>query len=289
MPRRKVYFDTNTLFDLTQKRCGVTDADAKRVLQAKENEEISVLVSMVHIEEVAAGLTRCPQKACDDLKYILSLANPALYLRWPLDILAEQIDCYARDSCPESPYMPPDSLQKLRDPNLHRDAGFLQALEPYREQRLCFVDLLKNTYNDLSSGWKNLSETQKRVREDFADWWGEPAEALAGVFAKCLKVFDECEQRGIQGLLQVRSVRLCVGYLNSLIYSHVIDNKESTPTFKGWSPRPSDWGDALHAICAADTDVFVTGDGEFAKVLDRIEIPGLEVVKLPEFLERLGN
>lgn len=52
-------------------------------------------------------------------------------------------------------------------------------------------------------------------------------------------------------------------------------------------PKPGDSRDILHAIVGSYADVFVTEDGEFRRMLNRVPVTGFQAVNLQTLLSIL--
>lgn len=110
-------------------------------------------------------------------------------------------------------------------------------------------------------------------------WWERLAAGFAESYAERAGFLDACRERGIQDLLRVRSVQMAIGASLSLIYAQ---------TFEGRKPKPSDSRDILHAAAAAaTTDMLVTHDQEFARLLPRISVPDFRVGTLHDLLQQI--
>ncbi len=92
-------------------------------------------------------------------------------------------------------------------------------------------------------------------------------------------VLLEAKSRGLDGLLNVKSVGLAVGANLSLMYAHQFENRV---------PKSGDSRDILHAIIGSNADIFVTDDGELRRVLNRVPVDGFRAaVSLEETLAML--
>ena len=96
---------------------------------------------------------------------------------------------------------------------------------------------------------------------------------------------DACRERGLDGLVALRPVRLCVGASISLIFATTFGD--------GVQPRRARRGDgydAWHAISASAADIFVTGDEDLAEQVERVPMEGFRVFRsLRELLDHLGE
>jgi hypothetical protein len=115
---------------------------------------------------------------------------------------------------------------------------------------------------------------------DFSHYWKRGAKVLAESLVKWPEVLEACRVRGIDGLLDQRSVRLCVGANISLVYAQ---------DFKGRQPEAKramgDAWDMLHAVSASAADIFVTHDRAFTDVMKRVPINDFEVLGLHGLLD----
>jgi hypothetical protein len=123
----------------------------------------------------------------------------------------------------------------------------------------------------------------------FEEYW----EAGAIGFAEDLIPPDSlegCRARGFNGLLEIRTVRLAVGALISLIYSQIVgEGLQSGPEQR--EPRTPQRGDAYdlwHAILASSADAIVTYDERFVASLRRVPIDSFQVFSsVPELLQSM--
>jgi hypothetical protein len=95
-------------------------------------------------------------------------------------------------------------------------------------------------------------------------------------------VLEKCKKRGIDGLLDIKSVRLAVLATLSLMYSQLYNDGQQKR-----QSRPSDASDLRHAISACAADVFVTNDQRLQKHLSRVPIKEFHLLDLSSFLEGL--
>jgi hypothetical protein len=109
----------------------------------------------------------------------------------------------------------------------------------------------------------------------FAEYFDRSAPAAAELLADRVGVLDACRDRGIAGLLVIRSVRALVGSALSFAYGQ---------TLAGAPPSP-DPIDFVHLPSAAATaEVFVSNDNRLREAVARIPFDNLRIMNLAEFL-----
>jgi hypothetical protein len=91
-------------------------------------------------------------------------------------------------------------------------------------------------------------------------------------------VLGKYEDRYINNLLEVRSIKLYIGWIVSYIYGQ---------TFEKRKPNRGDSRDMKHAVLASAADIFVTHDGNLTEIMKRIPIENFEVCSLHELLEKI--
>jgi hypothetical protein len=101
---------------------------------------------------------------------------------------------------------------------------------------------------------------------------------FAEALATRVCALDQVRARGLDGLLNLRSVRATVGFFVALVYAQLVN---------GRLLRESDSRDMHHAAMAAAADVFVTDDGRLRDDLRRVPDLPFEVMTLPELVTRV--
>src|SRR5262249_5536981 len=113
-------------------------------------------------------------------------------------------------------------------------------------------------------------------RQSFRAYWQENVNEVIESLAEHEGVLDACRRRGLQGMLAIRSIQMCVGMHLSYGYAQIVE--PNTKIDEG------DSRDIQHAIVASAADVFITHDKEFRKLLKRVPIEGFQVTGLRDFL-----
>jgi len=272
----KVYCDTN-VFDHIHKGLGVTDGDLRTLRSAIQRGDVSIFLSVLNIEESLAAIRADPALAIRELWLVLELADWNGILKPPDILVTDDIIAYAQGAAVPQPFLDGDhpvraGLQMMRNPTQRDIEELLPLLNESREQKEDFRNGMRAARDKVLERTKKLSG----CRSPFADYWSSLALSFAEGYAERAGVLEECRNRGIVGLLDVRSVRMGVGVNLSLAYAE---------TFEGFAPKMGDSRDQQHAVLASAADIFVTQDGKLAGLIGRIPIDGLQVLDLKGFLE----
>src|SRR5262249_33676446 len=119
------------------------------------------------------------------------------------------------------------------------------------------------------------NQIPRKERPTFERYWQDLSTAFAEGYAEGGGHLPACRERGIDGLLQLRSVRILVGTSLSLTYAE---------TFEERQPQQGDSRDLQHALTASAVRIFVTHDTQFARLLKRVPVNDFSVLTLSEFL-----
>ena len=274
-----VYFDTN-VFDHLQQLNGVTAWDLFRIGRAVKLECIRVVVSYLNIEETLFIITSQSDRAEARVKLIFELADKQLVVRGHQNTINNDIRSYAYGQPLRSPFEPLSSwmeseLWSFAAPIVRSDLRKLKhVIDKTRRIKKEHQDFMTQARKKL----KLLVPSMVGERYPFNDYWKNNSVWLVEGLAKRTKVLGKVRQRGLPGLLKLKSVALAVGANLSLMYSH---------HFEGRTPASGDSRDILHAIAASSADVFVTNDRKLAKILTRIPVEGFQVMNLKDFLDSL--
>lgn len=273
-----VYFDTN-VFDHIHKRLGVADSDLSALYSAVKAGKISILLSVLNLEEILAALDSCPDLAMAELRLILDLADWQRFVKPTNMLLSDDISCYARADGLTQPFVTDpileSNLQTLVTASPKDIAGLWASIkEETRKQKEGFRNGMRATQQKILPRLKQLQGRNP----NFNEYWKIGAEKLAEAFADRVGVVESCRKRGLADLLEIRSVRMCAGVSLSLIYAQ---------DFEGRTPKIDDSRDLQHAVLATAADIFVTHDRKFATLVDRIQIDDFQVVNLDRLLSEI--
>jgi hypothetical protein len=111
------------------------------------------------------------------------------------------------------------------------------------------------------------------------EYWQDHSIRALEVIAENCGVLEQCRNRGIENLLQLRSVRIGVFANVSMGYALTF---ERSSVESGYSR------DMHHAIYSAATGVFITHDRKFRRILSRMTFPNYSVMSLKELLQAIS-
>jgi hypothetical protein len=196
-------------------------------------------------------------------------------LKMPSDILKEAIEAYAAGAEPPPVSAPEGDRRRVVAVLVDVIAGS-RKYDADLKEAVGSVEGLKNSW------FSKMFEAQGQALTDpewgprigearqtmpFEDFFEGTAAALAERLADSIGCGDRCRGRGIDGLLKVPAVRLCVGVVKSQIYTQIVGTRGQPDVRR---PHRGDGYDVWHAILASTADVFVTFDGRLADHVERI-------------------
>ena len=271
------YLDSSA-FDHLYKKIGCTAADIANLRKRIYGRELSILLSIHTLEEILLDRKARPELLVAKIKLTLSLGNFRRMVKPCDQLLTDDIQSYASTGEAARPFLDA-KLQNVISEGIaalvesdgeELDDDMIAALEEGRRQKEQFL--------------RGMREAELRgslpERIPFTQYFDMMAPVVAKAFADRAGTLRKCEERGIEGLLEVRTVRMSVGATLSLVYGQ---------TFEGWTPKIGDSGDLLHATSAAAVaDTFVTGDARLRTILAQVPLANLEVIDLPGFLQRVA-
>jgi hypothetical protein len=274
------YLDTN-VFDHIYKKVGCNGADIANLRKKIYGRELSIPLSIHTLEEILLERGARPERLVAKIKLTLSLANFRRMVKPCDQLLSDDIRAYASTGEAARPFIDADLQNTISDgitelietDGEDLDEEMVQALDATRSQKERFKLRIQQTQTE--TGQLAATATQQ---VNFAQYFEMMAPTVARRFADRMGVLQECETRGIEGLLKIRSVRITVGATLSFIYAWA---------FEGQSPKASDSTDLLHATSgAAVAETFVSDDRQLRRIVSRVPVEGFEVLDLPAFLRK---
>lgn len=280
---KTVYFDTN-VFDHIHKGIGVTEADWLALRSAVQKGRISILLSILNLEEALCALEQSRTQAIEELQLILELAEKGQLVKPPSLLLCDDIRCYAQDDSLLEPFMTYDpaiqsNLQALVNPDQKDIDDLRLIIKETQNQKEDFVAGMREAKAQVLPVAKEFLRNHQGRPPEWQDYWERLAVRFAEGFAEAQGLLDACRNREIKGLLGVRSVRMAVGASLSLAYAE---------TFEKRTPKMGDSRDMQHAVLATAADAFVTHDRGLARLLARIPMDNFQVLDLRALLQEIS-
>jgi len=290
----KIYLDKNVLSHIISSQRGaaetngVTVDDLKALLKAVAEDKITFLLSFMHLQEAAYALrASSPDVAKSELQLIRDLTDTKQVINFPRDLLINDVISYAKGEDTQSPFIPNtldleqlfsttgdiEERRRLLDETDNDNANFLAvttdakdndkayALQEFDGKKPSFEEFYKKKVEE------RIVATVKRVEEE----------------TKSEGLLDACKEKGIGGMIDIKSIALAEGASLSYQYARVF-NELSEKQKK----RVGDASDLRHALLASAADILITHDKDFAFWIERIPHNGLEVLDhVHKLVERL--
>jgi hypothetical protein len=291
-----VYLDKNVLSHILKvQRTGVetnqvSSAHVKKLHDAVAQNKIRNLMSVMQIQEAAYALNSPSETvAQEELKLIRDLLYQKEMIKFPNDLLCENVINYAQGKGPPAALTPNiidlDGLFSSKGDIEERK----QALANTRKQEAEFLDIATGA-ND-NDREIILAEFQN-VQPNFEEFYqAKIIPRLTGLVKKAEEhcglngLLAACEKRGIEGMMNFRTLAIAEGASLSYQYARVFGElREKEKHRKGDSP------DLKHALLSSAADVLVTHDRDFAFWFARVPSKGVEVMdQLHKLLDRVST
>jgi len=279
MDGKGIYFDNGILNDLQQLR-GVSAAEVGQLRDAAKWGAFTPKLSSVIIEEVLAALVKHEALALDLFRLVSDLYGLETMIKPPDQLLTDDfVDLAFGDPLRPPEIQMPVALRWHLEALLHADAAEVAEL----------TKAAVETSDEINDLWAKLKRAREQSRaelgpkhqaEPFEQYRREIAPALVEAYAEKVGVWRKCrDEVGLEKLLSTPSIGMLAGANASMIYARVVENRRADR---------GDAGDQKHALMASAADVFVTGDSELRRILQRVPLARPEVVDLNQFLLTLG-
>jgi len=271
------YFDTQ-VFDHVYKKIGCTSADIANLRKAIYGRELSIRLSVHTLEEILLGRKVSPQAFAAQIKLTLSLASSRTLIKPCGQLVLDDLRAYAARGEAERPFLQGDMQNAVADgiaaliesDGEEVEDDFLAVLDQARRDKQQFVAMLDHARQAAASlsrppsGWVKLDQHLDIATPPVLEALAEQA-----------GVSDPCRERGLQGLLELKSVRTTLGVALASSAAQTAGAAVDSST-------------AHHAVSAAAVaQTYVSDSATNRELLTRLSIEGLSVTGLPEFLNRL--
>ena len=247
-----------------------------KLRRAVLSDQLRILSSFTVLEETAGALVEYPKEAFQRLRLIRKLAKRKKLINIHFRILNDDIVSYATNQPFKSHFMAP--LPRMRDLFLGRDLpGLIEVAKKTKENISSFKDEMRNSFSTHIAPLAQAVIAQKVV-PTFEENYDANAIEFVRVMAQRSGELATCEERGLEGLLEVPSINVLVRAQLSLVYAN---------TYLGRLENHGDSRDMHHVLLAATTGVFITQDNPLRKALKRGNSPYLTVLSLQDLLNSL--
>jgi len=262
------YFDRNIFSQIRKRERGASADDEIALRNAVKHGNFVLPLSIVTLSETL--LMDDKKQAFDEARWIIGLTGRGHVVNDVVPLLIYCLRAYANGTEPPTPYVTTLDLTRVESPTPRDRGALLKTALDYKRQRTAWTD----RWTASLGAWRD--EQHSRL-DDFlnahtGEWLRHMAER-AGVRA-------ECERRGWEGLLALKTIRLGVVVPLILAHAKIFGNREL---------EEAHFGDLHHVVTATCADIFITHDGRLRELIHRAKVPGLEVLKLPQLVRRLDG
>lgn len=276
------YFDRNVFGDICELRRGPTREDVAVIEQAVESQSVLIPASITLFEETIRILRESDEKYDQHIKTILALINTAQMVKPPNQLLKDDCHSYAEHAPYERLTPTPSKLKDILD--LSKNRADLMILADEISER--FRDSAVNITDGLLAARVAGEERNIGTPDDFGEVWsGLSPTMIEGVLGQVPRTIRRlCKKRGLDKMLEIKSIRLYTIYYAWLIHS-------------GWfgvqgDPRKmkeGDVGDFFHAVQASSASIFVTQESKdkpdkLPSILNQISTTEFTIMDLNEFV-----
>lgn len=266
----KAYFDRNIFGDLKKMKDAPEPDEKLSILQSTVNDKrLTVLLSTTVLEETLPALNHSPKTLRQEFEVMFSLVQKRRMIKPSADLLREAVQSYAfnrrlPDMLTKTPRLLMDFLEKGK---INRD--LTQLVDELIAQNSEFTTNFTETFQEAR---RVGEERNVGTPDDFEELWKAAAPVIVESWAEHSGVYERCKERGMEGLLEVRTIRLYAIYYTAWMLSKWF-GESGTPG----KVVASEKGDFFHSVQAAAADVFVTHDKRLARWLKQVPVEDFEV------------
>jgi hypothetical protein len=270
---KEVYFDTNIYTHIYNRQREVTDADVEKLFAAVRADKLRIYTSTQVLEETISAIPSAEKEALGRLKLIRKLVKHKRIVKYHYAILEDDITAYAKGQQPPSPFMsPPPGLKPIfKDHGAENVAELRQVAVETQKQIRAFKQSMQDAFTQI------IHPLAMNAPQTFEDYWNYHSASFTETLAKKVGVYDECLERGLAGLLDLRSVRHFITAQVSLGYAQTYERI----AFERGNSR-----DMQHAVLSSTTDALITHDDRFRQIMTRRPLKDFAVLDLKGLLAR---
>lgn len=273
------YLDTN-IFDHIYKKVGCTGADIANLRKAIYGRNLSIPLGIHHLEEILLARKAPPHSLTAQIRLVLSIASLRSLIKPCEQLIADDIRAYAARGEADSPFIHgamqnavSDGIAELIESDGEEIAGdFVAALEESRRQKERFFAGLRRVGEIAAAAEPRAGVTES----SFDEYWRAHAPRIAMALAERAGVLQECERRGIDGLLGLRTVRAAAGVALAMAFGQ---------GHGAASGGPGGASEIHHVVAgAARAEIFVSEDAGVRSLIERIPLEGFSAIGMAGFL-----
>jgi len=273
------YLDTQAYAHIYAK-IGCTGTDLANLRKVIYGRELAIRLSLHTLEEILLGRKLSPQAFAAQIKLVASLGNSRALIKPCEQLLFDDIRAYAASGHADRPFLGAEMQNKVADgiaglietDGEELEEEFLEVLHQARQQKQQFSALLQHALPQLATAREPLPDAIS-----FEQLFAAAAPLLQSLAARA-GAGDGCRQRGLEGLLNIKSVRMTLGATLA-----------ATDALRG-QPRPANPIEIHHAVSAAAVaETYVSAAPSGREFISRLPMNGFNVITLPEFLKNLSG
>jgi hypothetical protein len=261
-----------------------TAADIGGLRKAIYGRAISIPLGLHNLEEIVLARPVSARSMAAQVRLMLSISNWRVLLKPCGQLLGDDLRAFAAGAEPSGPFLR-GAMQNavttgiselLESDGEEINEDFAQALDEVRREREDFAAGLGEYVAECDTRFAPPSDAGA-----FDEYFARNAPDAAAALAERVGIGAECGRRGVEALLELRSVRMWVGATLSLACSRSLE---------GRLVRAEEMNEVLHAVTgAAAADTFVTADARALPLLGRVAIDGLQTTDLKGFLTQAAE
>lgn len=264
-------------FDHLYRRVGCTAADIAALRKAIYGRALSIPLSLQTLEEIFLDSGATARMRSAQMRMLLSISSPRRLLKPADDLLMDDLHSFAAGGQAASPIQRGEVQNAisagisalLESDGDEMDEDFVEALEAARRQRESLGAALAELPG---AGGPAAAE------DGFDEYFRQCAPGVAEALAERAGVAARCRERGFDGLLKIKSVRMWIGAVLWLGWTQAIESR---------SPSSEEVSDAMHAVAAAaSADKLVTDNERLLTLSTRASVEGFEAIDLKALLAK---